>query len=227
MSEERRRAPGNGSAPEVKVVDRRRFRPDGDPVEEREAGAREERSGGEGESGEARSADPAGEPAAAGDVERKLADQAARIDELTRAYAALVEDNRAFRARLERERTRLVDAERASVAQALLESADDLERALAAVVGAREAPGGALANLAEGVRLSLAALQRRIAELGAERIAVLGRPFDPHLAEAIDTVAVADAAQDGVVLQEIRSGYRIGERVLRPARVRVGRLARA
>jgi len=40
-------------------------------------------------------------------------------------------------------------------------------------------------------------------------------------------VAVGSAEQDGVVLQEVRAGYRIGERILRPARVRVGRLAQA
>jgi molecular chaperone GrpE len=123
---------------------------------------------------------------------------------------------------MEREKARVVEAERASVAQALLEASDDLERALSAVSGADVEP-----QLLEGVRLSLAALQKRIAELGAERFAVAGQPFDPHLAEAVDTVAVADAAQDGVVVQEIRPGYRIGERVLRPARVRVGRIARA
>jgi len=218
MADERRDASAEG---QVKVVDRRRFGQDGDPIDDSQK-----------EGGAAPPADPdASEAAASGppqdDRELKLAAQAARIDELTRAYAALVEDNKGFRARLEREKARLVDAERARVAQALLEASDDLERALAAVSGAGEGGGDALATLAEGVRLSLAALQKRIAEIGAERITVTGQPFDPHVAEAIDAVAVADAAQDGVVLQEVRPGYRIGERILRPARVRVGRLARA
>src|SRR5512133_3123825 len=166
-------------------------------------------------------------PAAGPDPrDARIAEQAARIDELSRAYAALVDDNRAFRPRLERERTRVVEAERANVAQALLEAADDLERALAAVSGAGDR-ADALASLVEGVRLSLGALQSRIAALGATRIPVEGLPFDPHVAEAIDTVAVADEAQDGLVLHEVRAGWRIGDRVLRPARVRVGRLARA
>ena len=70
-------------------------------------------------------------------------------------------------------------------------------------------------------------LHKRISDLGAQRLQVGGQRFDPHLAEAVDTVAVADESQDGVVLQEVRAGYRIGDRILRPARVRVGRLARA
>ena len=143
---------------------------------------------------------------------------------IQRAYAALVEDNKAFRQRLERERQRVLEAERAEVAQALLEAADDLERALSAVGDAQE---GELRSLVEGVRLSLGVLQRRIAAVGAERIPVVGLPFDPHVAEAVDAVPIADAAQDGLMLQEVRAGYRLGGRLLRPARVRVGRLARA
>ncbi len=204
----------------MKVIDRRRFRPDGTPADP-------ERSAGE-EQGDAGPQPTQGAPAAPqAELEARLAEQAARIDEITRAYAALVEDNKAFRVRMDRERQRLVEAERAGVAQALLDTADELERALAAAAGAT-APGEAiLKTLTEGVRIALAAVARRIGELGACRLEVVGLRFDPHVAEAIDTAAVTDAAQDELVLQELRPGYRIGERVLRPARVRVGRLERS
>jgi molecular chaperone GrpE len=209
MSEDRRRR--EAAEPELKVVDRRRFRADGAPVESPPAGG-------------ASPGDLPPEPPPPPD--ERLAAQAARIDELTRAYAALVEETKAFRRRAERERDRVIEAERAGVAQALLEAADDLERALAAVGGSAEG-GGPLAALVTGVGLSLSSLQRRIAALGAERLALVGERFDPHLAEAVDAVTVADPDQDGKVVQEVRAGYRIGERILRPARVRVGRLARA
>jgi molecular chaperone GrpE len=201
MSDEQRNGSGE---PQVKVTDRRRFTAEG------EANA------------EAQPPEPAAALAAAAPDGRdaRLTQQEARIDELTRAYAALVEEGKAARARMEREKARVLEAERAQVAQALLESADELERALAA---ASDASG----PLVDGVRLSLAALQKRVAELGAVRIPVLGERFDPRLAEAVDLVPVADASQDERVVQEVRAGYRIGERVLRPARVRVGRLARA
>ena len=184
MSDERRSARDEAEG-QVKVTDRRRFRPDGEPVDEGPSGAAAEAS------------DPAGprEEHAA-----QLAAQAARIDELTRAYAALVEDNKAFRQRLERERQRVLEAERAEVAQALLEAADDLERALSAVGDAQE---GELRSLVEGVRLSLGVLQRRIAAVGAERIPVVGLPFDPHVAEAVDAVPMRHGA-----LQVY--GYRVG-----------------
>jgi molecular chaperone GrpE len=200
----------------VKVNDRRRFTPEGEPVEPAGREATETPL-------------PPGEAGGAGpdDRDRRLAEQAARIDELSRAYAGLLEDNKAFRQRTEREKARVIEAERASVAQALLEAADDLERALAAVSGSGDGGGEAFRALLEGVRLSLGGLHKRIAEVGAVRIAVAGQPFDPRVAEAVDTVAVASAEQDGLVVQEVRAGWRIGDRVLRPARVRVGRLARA
>ena len=213
MTDERRDPSAPGEA-QVKVNDRRRFTPEGEPVERGDEAPPEAQA-------------PPAQQAAVDERDRKISEQAARIDELSRAYAALLEDNKAFRQRTEREKARVVEAERASVAQALLEAADDLERALAAVSGAGDAGGEALRGLVDGVRLSLAALHKRIAEIGAVRIAVAGQPFDPRVAEAVDTVSVAHAEQDGVVLHEVRPGYRIGDRVLRPARVRVGRLAQA
>jgi molecular chaperone GrpE len=210
MSDEQR---SNGSdEPQIKVNDRRRFTPDGEPI------AADDARGDEREAGT-----PAAEaPAAAAPDPRDatIAQQQQRIDELMRAYAANVEEAKAARARMEREKTRVLEAERAQVAQVLLDAVDELERALAAA-------GDASGPLVDGVRITLAALAKRVAELGAERIPVVGQRFDPRLAEAVDLVAVADAAQDEVMVQEVRAGYRIGDRVLRPARVRVGRLARA
>lgn len=220
MTDERREASAPGREPEVKVTDRRRFTPTGEPLDD--GGAREAEL--------PPNAPPPRATAAAGepdDRDRKVAEQALRIEELSRAYAALLDDNKGFRQRLEREKGRLVEAERASVAQALLETADDLERALAAVSGSADAGSEALRSLVDGVRLSLGTLQKRIGEAGAVRFSVAGQTFDPRVAEAVDTVAVASAEQDGLVVQEIRPGYRIGERILRPARVRVGRLAQA
>ena len=141
------------------------------------------------------------------------------------AYAALLEDNEAFRTRLEREKSRVVEAERASIAQALLESTDDLERALSAVASVDKDYDQGLRDLTRGVRLSLALLYKRIASLGAERIATTGRHFDPQLAEAVGTVNVSERSQHGIVIDEMRPGYRVGDRLLRAAQVRVGHFA--
>jgi molecular chaperone GrpE len=198
---------GPHPGPRVKVNDRRRFTPDGEPVPEQEGASAEDR-------------EAAPEGGASDPRDATIAQQAGRIDELMRGYATLIEDGKAGRARLEREKTRVLEAERAQVAQALLEAVDELERALGAA-------GDASGPLVDGVRLTLGSLAKKVSELGAQRIQVVGLRYDPHLAEAVDLVPVSDASQDEVVVQEVRAGYRIGDRVLRPARVRVGRLAQA
>lgn len=211
MSDEQR-VRGDGAEPQVKVNDRRRFTAEGEPI-----ASSEESSSGAKEAGEASPA-PSGPAADAPDA--TLAQQAVRIDELTRSLAMLVEENKAARARMEREKGRVLEAERAQVAQVLLEAVDELERAVGAA-------GDAAGPLLDGVRITLASLSRKVAELGAVRIPVVGDRFDPRVAEAVDLVPVGDPAQDDVVVQEVRAGYRIGDRVLRPARVRVGRFAQA
>lgn len=200
------RADGGAERVEVKVNDRRRFSPDGDLRPE-----------------DAASPPDASPPPE--DRDARLAAAEARVEELLRAYAAQVDEQKGFRARMEREKQRVLEAERGQVAQALLDSMDELERALAAA-GSPE-PGTPLANVVEGVRLSLAAIAKRVAEMGAERLSVVGQPYDPRVAEAVDVVPVSDAARDQVVVDEVRPGYRIGERILRAARVRVGRLVQA
>jgi len=196
----------------VKVVDRRRFTQEGEPA------------GPEATEGPAPAAGdlPEGTPPAQDPRDARIAAQEARIDDLARAYAALLEEGKASRARLEREKERVLESERAKLANVLLDAADELGRALDAAAGT-----GASGPLVDGVRLTLAEIMKRVGELGAVRLPTLGAPFDPRTAEAIDAMTVSDASQDGMVLQEVRAGYRIGDRVLRPARVRVGRLARA
>jgi molecular chaperone GrpE len=210
MADEQR-ANGSGGAEggPVKVNDRRRFTPEGDPIPTAGDQAATDDEG-------------AAAPVEAQPDERDatIARQQARIDELMRAFAATVEEGKAARGRMEREKTRVLESERAQIAQALLEAVDHLELAMGAA-------GDARGPVVDGVRLTLSSLAKKVSELGAERIAVLGQPFDPRVAEAVDLVPVTDPAQDEVVVQEVRAGYRIGDRVLRPARVRVGRLARA
>jgi molecular chaperone GrpE len=200
----------------MKVIDRRRLRPDGEENTEADGPAWPD---------PAAAAPPPAE--APPDLAAQLEAQAARIEELSRAYARQLDDNQAFRQRTEREKERLLEAGKARVVQALLESHDELQRAYRA---SRAAPGPeapALRDLREGVRLTLGGLEKRIAELGVERIEVLGARYDPRLAEAVDLVAVADPARDGTVVEEVLPGWRLGDRVIRPARVRVGQLPRA
>jgi molecular chaperone GrpE len=59
--------------------------------------------------------------------------------------------------------------------------------------------------------------------MGLSPVATMGQLFDPNVHEAVDLVAVSDREQDGRVVEEVRGGWRAGDRVVRAARVRVGR----
>jgi molecular chaperone GrpE len=61
-------------------------------------------------------------------------------------------------------------------------------------------------------------------QVGVEPIMAIGEQFNPELHEAVDIVPV-DAEKDGIVTSEYSRGYRFGERLLRAARVQVGRAA--
>ena len=146
----------------------------------------------------------------------ELATKDARIDELVRAYSSLLNDQKDFRVRLEREKDRVLESERGKIALHLLKVGDEIDLALAA---AKDDQG----PLAHGVKLIHEGLGKTLAQLGLERLSLLGTAYDPNLAEVVDVVAVGDAESDGKVVAEVAAGYRVGERVVRAARVRVGR----
>src|SRR5436305_837996 len=73
--------------------------------------------------------------------------------------------------------------------------------------------------LAQGVRFIRDSLSRKMSEMGIEPVPLLGKKFDPNQGEAVDLIAVADPAQDGLVLDEVARGYTLSGKPLRPARV--------
>lgn len=148
----------------------------------------------------------------------ELAARDQKLDEVLRAYAAAKNEHAEFRTRLQRERDRLIDVEKGKVAMAFLEAADELDRAI-------KAAGDDASPLAQGVRLARESMSRKMAEMGILPLEISGKTFDPNISEAVDLVAVDDAARDGVVVDEVTRGYNLNGKLLRPARVRVGKHA--
>jgi len=120
-----------------------------------------------------------------------------------------------YRRRVERERASVAQAGKREMVLSLLDVLDDFERALEHIY---EAPAS--------VSVGLTAIYRRLAGLlesqGVIPFESVGQPFDPALHEAVGSVE-SDEQESGVVLDELRRGYRWGEELLRPARVRVTR----
>jgi molecular chaperone GrpE len=148
-------------------------------------------------------------------LQAELEQSRRRVDELARAYQTLTAEREEFKQRLSRERDRLLDVERGEVAQLLLDVVDELD--LCVNAAAPDAP------LAKGVRLIRDGVLAKLQGTGVERLQVVGLPFDPRVAEASDMEVVADPNADQRMTGEVRAGYRLKDRVIRPARVRVAK----
>jgi molecular chaperone GrpE len=122
-----------------------------------------------------------------------------------------------YRKRTEREKREWSDAAAGDVVKDILPAIDDLERALAA-----SADDPALARFRSGVELTRKQLLDALKHRGVEPLDVVGAPFDPVWHEAI-AHEPADGRPDGEITEEIRRGYRMGQRLLRPAMVKVAK----
>lgn len=156
-------------------------------------------------------------------------DPAARIAELEAEAAAL--KDQLLRAMAETENVRkrserqIAEAHKyaiANFARAMLTIADDLSRALAAVPEDQRAGDGLLQTLLGGVEAVERELMKGLEAHGIERIDPTGEPFDPNLHEAMYEVPAGDLPH-GTVAQVLQPGYRLHDRLLRPARVGVAK----
>jgi len=155
-------------------------------------------------------------------AEETLDEQLARLQEELEqerdAHLRALADLRNYRDRVAREHVQQVRYANAALMEALIPTLDHLEMALQA---AQEHGEGDTA-LAEGVYLTQRQLLDTLAQAGLQPIAALGEVFDPSRHEAVDReeVAPGDPAE-GKVTAELRKGYMLYDRILRPAQVRV------
>lgn len=137
-----------------------------------------------------------------------------QIDELTEALQRERADATNLRRRHEEQISGLKAMLKASVVRDLLPVVDNFERAL------KHVPEDLAENdYVKGVQGVVKQFEKTLADLGVERIATVGEPFDPHYHEAI-SMEEGDGTTE-VVSEELQAGYKIGEEVVRHAMVRV------
>ena|SRR5215211_5177050 len=98
-----------------------------------------------------------------------------------------------------------------AVAREVIDAVDNLERALEAADGDGHA-------LRDGVEMVLSGLQETLKRHGIEAVDPKGEKFDPNLHEALSTMPV-EGAESGTVVEVMQKGYRLGDQLVRPARV--------
>jgi molecular chaperone GrpE len=141
----------------------------------------------------------------------RLQDAEAQRDELLGDLRRVAADFDNYRKRTAREHERLVQRAGERIVTRLLPVLDDLGRALEAAEHHEEA------KVIEGVRMTRDQLAALLASEGVEEIAAEG-VFDPHVHEAI-AAQPAEGVTSGDVLHVVQAGYRLGDVVIRPARV--------
>lgn len=145
----------------------------------------------------------------------QLAKLQAEKDELFQTMVRRQADFENFRKRVEKERQQ--DTARATtiLVEGLLPVLDAFERAVGTAV---EDPG--LEQYRKGFELIYKQLWDSLARLGLERIEAVSAQFDPFVHQAVERMETADA-EEGTVLEELQRGYKVKDKVVRPAMVRV------
>ncbi len=171
---------------------------------------------------ESKAADPASGPmlaelvATRAELKRVESELADAQDRLTRRQA----DFENYRKRTERDRGESHSRATADVVNKFLPVIDNLRRALEAERSLQASESAEFRHFLHGVELINKQLDEVLESLGVEAVPAQGARFDPHLHEAVVTEPTRDYEPD-TVIQEIVRGYRLGERLLRPAMVKV------
>jgi molecular chaperone GrpE len=150
---------------------------------------------------------------------KELQTRAAKADEHWDRLLRTAADFENFKKRAARERIEAGHSANAALLQKLLPVLDHFEMAQTA---AQTAEDDKLASLQAGIAMIQQQLKGILAETGLEEIDAAGKPFDPMLHEAVSQMETADTPE-GQVFQQIRKGYKLRDRLLRPAAVVVAK----
>ena len=151
-------------------------------------------------------------------LEGQLRELTARLRTVSAAYKKQQDDVSATRKRLERHAAQREEVRRGEVVSGLFEPAENLRRSREALSKA-----GVVGDNLKGLDMVITQFMSAFEGLGLEEVPGKGARFDPNLHEALTTMPVMDPALDDVVVEVFSVGYRVGNRLIQPARVIVGR----
>jgi len=205
--------------PELMVTDKRRVSPEGEVIT-----GQESQEGPTSEEAEALS-DVELLQTKLQEAEKKCveAERQARdiTDRFRHAQAQLRAEADEQRARLQRTFDQKLETARGDIVAGLLDTLDNLKRAVAAVEKSDNKNSDFVALL-DGVRATANMFEAKMQSLGLSAVPSVGEEFNPEIHEAVEIVPV-EKEKDNQVIEEYQTGYMFGARLLRPARVRVGR----
>ncbi len=158
------------------------------------------------------------------EIEAQEEQDAAQQPDYYEKYVRLSADFENFRKRTEREKAALLAYGKKDFVEKLLPAYEVLLRQQQNMQkqAADKKTSEELKNLLGGLNMVLGEMDKAFKSEGIERMDVMGKPYDPQTSEAI-AVIPAKAEQDGIVLEVVQMGFMMDGKVLRPARVVVGK----
>ncbi len=150
------------------------------------------------------------------DLRAKIEQLEGEAQDATNRYLRLAADFDNYKKRVRQEQAETVERANAELVAKLLPVVDNFHRVM------ESAPAEADDAWLKGVQLTLQQLDDLLISMGVSPIEAIGQPFDPTLHEAIGHEE-SDEQPEDTVITEVRKGYRLNERVVRPALVRVAR----
>lgn len=145
------------------------------------------------------------------ELEKKLAAKEEEIASLTDQYQRVLAEYANYKRRTEQEKMQIGRFTKAELLTELLVSVDNMEKAIAAPAGD---------DYKTGVDMVLRQFMDALAKMGLEPVGVEGEPFDPNVHNAVMRED-ADGIDGETVTAVFQKGYKLGDRVLRPAMVKV------
>lgn len=188
----------------VKVTDRRHWVKDGEKTEDPDVKPYLERL-----------------PTYVEKLEKQMLENDAKLKEYISAYKKRIAENDEFRARLQKDVDRRVETGMANFIKEVLPVMDNFDLAIESTEASRD-----MGKLIEGVSMIKSGLLNVLLGYGMKEIDCLGKEFDPAVAEAVHIEKVKEEEKDNRVLEVLQPGFMLNEMLIRPARVKVGRLVK-
>lgn len=144
------------------------------------------------------------------ELERQLAEAKEEAQTNLSGWQRAAADFENYKKREEAKQSEILDFAKEVTIVKMLPTLDALEQ------GLRHAPDGVDVNWLKGIEGTLQKLDKVLEEMGVKRIETVGKPFDPNFHEAVREVV---GEEDGVVIEELQTGFELNGKVIRPSQV--------
>jgi len=152
-------------------------------------------------------------------LKTELENKDKKLREYIDSFKKMQKENDNFRNRLEKDSLKSVERGKSKFIAKFLEIMDNLDRA---IDSAKKT--GDINSLLEGIKMIHNQFSNFLKTEGVEPIETIGKEFDPNVGEAVEVLSVSNKKDDNIVLEEIQKGYKVNDLLIRPAKVRVGKL---